>query len=60
MQHKRVMSELEDFRAERETLLQNNHELLTQLKVVRGEKEELDVELVSLRGRLKDVEHSAG
>ena len=54
------MSELEDFRAERETLLQNNHELLTQLKVVRGEKEELDVELVSLRGRLKDVEHSAG
>ncbi len=60
IQHKRVVSELNDLKVDRESVLQKNHELLAQLKTVRRERAELEGEAVTLRGNLQDAEHSAG
>lgn len=59
-EHKRVVEELQRLIAENETNLQGKHELQSQLKMMRDEKEELDVEMTTLKAKLKDVETSAG
>ena len=60
LQHKRVVSSLESMKADYDAALQSSHELSVQLKAVCGEREELEGELATLKGRLNDAEHSAG
>ena len=59
-QHKQAVEQLQSLRVEKETHLQHNHELQTQLKVLTAEKEDLETELGTLKGKLKEAQFSAG
>lgn len=52
------MAELQNLREEKEVQLQLNHDLQAELRMIKGEKEEQELELTTLQAKLKETEQS--